>query len=343
VTESRDELETKDRESQERFVTLQSKVDQKVEEFELTHSGDKEAIARLQDTQSGDKEAIARLQEQVKSLQQELQDTLVTVEDLKNRLKEKEEGEETVEELARQNQQSVDCQINKLQTEMTKNHVAEGDYKKKIQSYEDMIDSMQMEMEENLEEKEREIEELKRSVESNKIMIDRLTREKDQLVLSMNDMTSSRRDEIDELQTELMGMSTRAANQAREVQAVKLQLEESSYRKEEVERLRSRVRELGDQLTSRDGARTHEKTALEVENSELRQKFRQLSTERQAAEDKLRGFVEDKQGGSKSIQVLRERNAVLKFEVEKLTKKLKKFAERKTPTNANTVAERFMI
>ena len=331
VTEHRDELETKDVQNREKFEALQKKVDEKVEEFEMTHNGDKEAIGRLHD--------------QVHSLQEELQETLDTVENLNSKLKEKEEAEETVEELARKNQQSLDSQMNKLQTELTKNHVAETEYKKKIQSYEEMIASMQVEMDESLSVKDKEIEGIKRTEDANKVLAERLTREKEQLVLSMNDMASSRRDEIDELQTELMEMSTRAANQAREVQTVKLQLEESSYRKDEVERLRTRVRELGDQLAARDGGRMNERAELEVENSELRQRLRQHSVERQEAEEKLRDFVKDKGGSSRSVQVLRERNAVLKFEVEKLTKKLRKFSERTktTPTNANTVAERFVI
>ena len=222
-------------------------------------------------------------------------------------LKVKDKVEVTVEELARQNQQSLDSQINKLQTQLTKTQVAksgaEDDYKKRIQELEEMIESVQVEVEESMEEKEQHVDELKRAVDMKDSVIARLVKEKEQLVLSMNDMTSTRRDEIDKLRTELMEMGTRAANQAREVQTLKLQLEDSIYRKEEVERLRSRVRDLLDQLSQREGARIHEKTSLEVENNELRQRLRHVSMERQAVEGKLREFVTDK-GSSKSVQVL---------------------------------------
>jgi DNA repair exonuclease SbcCD ATPase subunit len=312
----------------------------------------------LDDSHGADQEAIGRLHEQVQALQQELSDTLVVVENLKGQMQQKEEVQDTVEELTRENQQSLDGEINKLRTELTNVQVAksetEADYKKRVQGLEDMIDSMQVEIDETLEEKEREVEDLKLKVEDKEARINRLTKEKEQLVLSMNDMTSSRRDEIDELQSELMGMSTRAANQAREVQSFKLQIEESSYRKEEIERLRSRVRDLTDQLSSRDGTRMHERTALEVENSELRQRLRQASLERQSVEDKMREYVSEQKGGSsRSVQVLRERNAALKFEVEKLTKKLRKVAVQKhvvdskaassKAASTNVEAIRFMI
>jgi chromosome segregation ATPase len=333
VTEHRDDLEEKDRMHHERFDFMRTEIDSKFDEFEKTHNADQEAIGRLHD--------------QVKSLQQELQDTLVTVENLQSHLKEKENVEETVEELAKQNQQSVECQLNKLQTELTKTQVArareEVDYGKKMQALEDMIDSMQVETGEALEEKETEFEELKRCIGDKDSMIERVIREKEQLVLSMNDMTSSRRNEIDELQVELMEMSTRAANQAREVQTLKLQLEDTSYRKEEVERLRSRTRELSEQLTSH-GSRTNERNNLKVENSDLRKKLRDNSLALRVAEDKLRDLIADKGGSSKSTTVLRERNAALKFEVEKLTKKLRKLAERKHAAESSAVeATRFMI
>eukprot|EP00339_Tiarina_fusa_P025346 CAMPEP_0117058722 /NCGR_PEP_ID=MMETSP0472-20121206/40792_1 /TAXON_ID=693140 ORGANISM="Tiarina fusus, Strain LIS" /NCGR_SAMPLE_ID=MMETSP0472 /ASSEMBLY_ACC=CAM_ASM_000603 /LENGTH=1220 /DNA_ID=CAMNT_0004776155 /DNA_START=293 /DNA_END=3958 /DNA_ORIENTATION=- len=343
VTESRDELENNERIHQEKFDILQTQVEDKVAEFEQTHHADKEAIGRLS--------------EQVQSLQQELTDSFDHIEVLEKQLKQRDEVEETVEELTRKNQKSLDYQINKLQKELTNLQVesssTEEEYKKKIQGLEEMVESMQSEVDERTGDKERELEDVKRRLENKDTFIARLTKEKEQLMLSMNDMTSSRRSEIDELQTELMEMSTRSANQAREVQTLKLQLEDSSYRKEEVNRLRSRVVELGDQLRARDGSRVHEKTALEVENSDLRQRLRQISLERQTAEDKLREYVEEhKGGGSKSVQVLRERNAALKMEVEKLNRKLKKIyvaeqrrqsSESKNSTKNSVEATRLMI
>lgn len=324
MKEERDELEQKDKIHLNKFDIIRAEIDGKVEEFEKIHIADKEEISRLHI--------------QVKSLEGELQSTLETVENLNKKLKEKEEVEETVEELQRQNQHSLDSQITKLQKELTQVQLAEAeaksaenDAKKKIESLEDSIAGLQSKNKSLLAEKDCVEEKCRRDIGDKDSIIGRLEREKEQLVLSMKDMTQSRRTEIDELQTELMEMSTRAANQAREVQTLKVQLEESSYRRDEMERLRLRVRELSEQLVAHGSARVDDErtTELQLENSELRQRLRDTSLALKGAEEKMRDLVSDKGGSSKSMQVLRERNASLKFEVEKLTKKLRKLADRK--------------
>ena len=308
VSESRDELENNERTHHEKFDMLQAQVEEKVKQFEHTHGADKEAIGRLQ--------------EQVQSLQQELSDSLDQIEVLQDQLKQRAEVEETVEELALKNQHLYE---NKLQNVRVDQVMERDEYKKKIKGLEEMVESLQSEADARIGDKDREVEDLKRLMENKDTFIGRLTMEKDQLVLSMNDMTSSRRNEIDELQTELMEMSTRSANQAREVQSLKLQLEDSNFRAREVERLRARVAELGDEVRAKEGSQSQEHTALEVENSNLRQQLRQADSERQGVEEKLKQYIEEHKGGSsKSVQVLRERNAALKMEVEKLSRKLKK-------------------
>jgi chromosome segregation ATPase len=255
--------------------------------------------------------------------------------------------ESTIDELSRKNVQSLHAQINKLQKEITKKQMevseAESENSKKIANLEETIDSMQLEMDENLAEKEKEIQELKNAIEQkeNKALL--LQKEKEQLVLTVNDMMKTRRNEIDELQRELMEMSTRSANQTREVQTLKLQLEESNYRKEEMDRLRMRVTELGDQLASRrDNSSYHggddSAVSLEVENSELRKKLRDAFSEKKEIEGRLQEYVSDKGDGSKQVQILRERNAALKSEVEKLTQKMKKLTDKFRPFIAQSTS-----
>ena len=55
----------------------------------------------------------------------------------------------------------------------------------------------------------------------------------------------------------------------------------------------------------------------------LRESIRELGVERRSLQEKLEAHLAEK-ATSKSTQVLRERNAALKKEVEKLTKRLKK-------------------
>lgn len=309
-------LEQKNSEQHAQFDLLQQSVNEKVQQFEQLRCDHKEEITRLR--------------EQVTSLEQELSQSLAQTEKLQATLQEKEDMESTVDELSRKNVQALHAQINKLQKQLTMRQVevseTENETKRKIAALEEAIEATQLEMEESLREKDKEIEQLKGSIDSKDRKAVLLEKEKEQLVLSMNDMMKSRRDEIDDLQKELMEMSTRSANQTREVQTLKLQLQESGYRKDEMDRLRARVTELGDLLTGRKDRTGSDLSSLEVENSDLRKKLRDAVTERQVAEDKLREYVEER-GGSKQVQVLRERNAALKHEVEKLTKKIKKLTE----------------
>lgn len=309
-------MEKKYAEQQSQFDVLQETVNDKVQQFEMLRCDQNEEIDRLR--------------EQVTSLEQELSQTLEKAEKLKVALKEKEDMESTVDDLARKNVQGLHAQINKLQKQLTMRQVevseTESETKRKISALEEVVDATQLEMEERLREKDKMLEELKRAIDSKDGKALLLEKEKEQLVLSMNDMMKSRRDEIDDLQKELMEMSTRSANQTREVQTLKLQLQESGYRKDEMDRLRARVTELGDMLTGRKERRGSDLSVLEVENSNLRERLRAAVADCQVAEDKLRDYVTEK-GGSKQLQILRERNSALKHEVEKLTRKMKKLTE----------------
>lgn len=306
--------------AEDRVKNLQRQIDNLRKNFD-------DKVAASTKTHSDDQEHIQRLKEQVKSLERELSKTVEIVEDLQKCLQEKEVMEDEVDALARKNVQALQAQINKLQKDVTKRQIEEAENQKKLSTMEERIDSVRLEMNVSLEEREKQLTSLRVDIEEREGKIRRLESEKEQLVLSMNDMMKSRRGEIDELQGELMEMSTRTANQTREVQTLKIQLEESSYRKDEMDRLRAKVTDLVDQLASRKQSPAHHESdtsTLEMEVSTLREKLRQATTERQVAEDKLREYVADKGGTSKSVQILRERNAALKNEVEKLTKKLRK-------------------
>lgn len=319
VTEERDEANEQNRIHNDKFDHLRAEIDKKVEESERIHANDQQEISRLQS--------------ELASMEKRLGESLSEIENLRLSLKKREELEQTVEDLQRQNQHALDSQINKLQKELTSARLSESEMEKRAQSLQKLIESMEVESTKTLESNEATLNETKDLLASKDGIIDRLKKEKEQLVLSMKDMTMSRRDEIDELRNELMEMSTRAANQAREVQTLKVQLEESEYRKEEMDRLRKRVRDLSEEVTTRSGAangrgdddRTSE---LQLENSTLRQRLRDANLSLKLAEDKMRDFVSDK-GSSKAMQVLRDRNVTLKFEVEKLTKKLQRLADRK--------------
>jgi len=225
--------------------------------------------------------------------------------------------------------------MNKLQKESTLRHMelseVERTYKKEINVLEKALESAHLELGENMKERDKEIERLKGLSEEKHKVSQRLEIEKEQLVLSMHDMMKNRRDEVDDLQNELMEMSTRLANQTREISTLKMRLEESNYQMKEMVRLKARVAELTRQLSlKKDVKEEFENSTLEIEYRELRRKLKEASTGRWIAEDKLQKYVSDRgsRGSSRSVQVLRERNAALKLEVENLTRKLKKVSEK---------------
>jgi chromosome segregation ATPase len=324
LNNNRKEPDDTSEEQQLRLEELQQLVDQKVEQFEKLRAGDQQQISSLRNE-------VVSLERQLSSARQQL-------EALSLQLQKRDEVEDQVDVLARKNVESLHAQINKLQNEMMKKQVelseSEVESAKEISALEDTIERMNAEMDQTIASKSKEIDELRRTIDTKEQKIRQIETEKEQLLLSMNEMMKNRRDEIDELQSEFMEMSSKAANQAREVQTLKLLLAESDYRKDEMDRLRARVTELSDQVSSRGDNKRSQSTSsingdrtltdLEVENSSLRQKLRKAVSEKQSAEEKLRDYVENKEGTSRTVQVLRERNTALKFEVEKLTRKLQK-------------------
>jgi FtsZ-binding cell division protein ZapB len=64
-------------------------------------------------------------------------------------------------------------------------------------------------------------------------------------------------------------------------------------------------------------------TQLKEENAQLRETIHDIKIERRQLKERLDALTQDK-SASRSSQILRERNNVLKEEVEKLTKRLKK-------------------
>ena len=319
VIEERDQAQDQNRIHNNIFDSMRLDIDSKVEEFGRTHAADKDEISRLQT--------------QVSTMEKQLEESLSSVETMKVNLTNREQVETTVENVQRENHHLLDSQISKLQEELASLRDSESEKERKLQLLVKAMESMEADTETTLVAKNAAVDNLEKTLAEKQGIIDRLSTEKEQLVLSMNDMTVSRRDEIDALQNELMEMSTRAANQAREIQTLKVQLEDGEYRKEETDRLRKRVRELSEQVANRAASKSSKPDAdqtgeLQVENSKLRQRLRDATVSLKVAEEKIRdlGAVNS---SSKAMQLLRDRNVTLKFEVEKLTKKLRRLAERK--------------
>jgi len=336
IVEKKMKLEEEAKHQHQQLKELQKNVFEKLKKVESTHESDQFEIKKLRD--------------EVISLERELSITRDEVHQLTKNLDQKGEIENNLKELSREKSQDLHAQINKLHEEVTVQRIelqdVEHRYKKDTVHLEDTIDSIHLEMSEILKARDAEIEKLNIVSQEKDSMSQRLEKEKEQLVLSMQDMMKNRRDEVDDLRNELMEMNTRLANQTREISTLNVRVEESNYQTKEMGSLRARVAELSNQLaTKKEFKDGFETSSLEIENSELRRRLKDESTERWMAEDKLQKCISDRGNGgsSRSVQLLRERNAALRLEVEKLRKKLKKISEKASVTSDHVELEPYSV
>lgn len=307
ITEKKMQLEQKAKHQHQQLKQLQNVVEDNLNKVENTHKSDEIQIQRLQD--------------QVESLKIEL-----------------------LHSQDHSNVQPIYSKMKKLQKESTLKHKelseVERRHKKEINMLEKALESAQLEMGENQKERNKEIEKLKCLSEEDHRVSQRLEKENKQLVLSMQDMMKSRRGEVDDLQNEILEMNAQLANETREASTRKSRLEQSKYQIKEMSRLRERVTELSRQLAvKKDVERHHEDSALlENESRELRRKLKEVSAKRLIAEQELQKCVSDGGSGgpSKLIKMLRDRNASLKCEIEKLKRKIKKMSE-KSPQESTRI------
>ena len=229
---------------------------------------------------------------------------------------------------------SSDEDYHRMKDELTKTQVARGEiemnYMQRVKELEREIETVETEARQQLEEMQTSMDQMKAELEQRQADVERLEREKTQLCTSMTSASMSRSEDFEELQSELIERTTANKSQAREIQALKLKLEEHEkvkYGKEQ--QLGAKIAELEQEmaLTSQGGRRHLEDfDKLQSENQQMRETIRQLKSERRHLQERLDSLLQDK-SSSKSTQVLRERNASLRQEVERLNKRLRKMEE----------------
>lgn len=230
-------------------------------------------------------------------------------------------------------EKKLSAEINRLSLELTKAQMGKANLERenleKLKCLEDEVEALECEANEELDKKCDEIDALKSALVSKEEEIHRLEQEKTQLCTSMNDVSFSRKDEMDELQAELLDMTMQTKTQAREIQMLKMKIEEYEARKEDsstkltrrIQELEAVIHELNE--TARSNASREDVTQLKEENAQLRETIRDVKIERRQLKERFDYLTQDK-SASRSSQVLRDRNNALKDEVEKLTKRLKK-------------------
>lgn len=295
-------------------------------------------------------EALIRLRAQVAALQPELDRTLTEIEKLQcevDRLRvalkseqlaslqlaQKTVSDEDSLSVSVKDQKTYESEINFRMVELTKTQMAkaemEMEYMASIKELETVIEALEVEADVELNEKQMELDELRDILSVKEGDIARLENEKAQICSSMKNASLNRKDDMEDLQNELLEATFKTTQQTREIQSLKTKVEAFESRKGDLEkRDQDRLRELEDEVdsarqASRSQVSRQEYDDLKADNNNLRDSIRNVTVERRRLQERLDELVTDK-SSSKSVTVLRDRNSALKKEVEKLTKRLKK-------------------
>ena len=280
---------------------------------------------------------IAELEDELEQNRQELMNHKDQVDKLKceiramtcERLAYEECTMEAYEKRAVTSQKSYQGEVNQVKVELTNAQVRianmEKDYQLQIEKLEASVEELNAECDAELEAKQGELDVIKYRLDEQRDMVDKLTKEREQLCLQMNELSNARRDEIAELQSDLMEKTTQNTSLARAMQALQMQVEHHEGNTREVEFLQERVKELETKPNGNGGVFKNqvELETLSDETKKLRDMVRNLTIERRGLQEKLNAVVRDKKE-NRSNQVLRERNEKLRREVDRLTKKISK-------------------
>jgi len=230
------------------------------------------------------------------------------------------------------NQKNYDAELNKLKVELTSAQMSkaqlEKDYQNQVKELEEAIEELNLECDKEIDEKQAELDMIRYKHDAQLDELQRLKKEKDQLTLSMNSHSSTRKGELEELQAEVMEKTSRNTAMAREIQKLEMQVEHHHDQSRDIERLRRQVTDLQKRLESQPTGTKAQLKQIELEriqreNCELRESLRNTGIEKRAIQDKLSRTLET-QSEDRSVQILRHRNEKLRKEVERLTRKLEK-------------------
>jgi chromosome segregation ATPase len=294
------------------------------EEKKESHTEDRQGNSEM-------RSHIVSLQNELAAALAEIERLLDETEELRNALRHSQTGKTYSDEinLTPKDQMTYEMKLTKLHVELTQTQVAkkemEADLGKRVEELEEELEALETEAEEELEKKEKELQVLLEDLQAKETKIAQLEVQQKQSRSSLNDNSTNRHDDMEELQAELISMTSKTSTQAREIQSLKLKLEEVEARKADLEKkLQNRITELEEEIVDvTRSARPQDADHLREENNKLRKALRDVRLERRLLQDRLDSLASDK-CNSKSAQVLRERNGALKDEVEKLTKRLKK-------------------
>lgn len=220
---------------------------------------------------------------------------------------------------------SYEHELNRLHVELTEAQIAKADLESQHESlladYEADIAALTAEADDKLDEKDAEINELKNRLGEREDEAKRHSQ-----IFSTLNGSFNRRGEMEDLQEEVIALNTKNSVLNRQLQSLKLQLDEVQAEKQRLEeRLEDCTLEIEEKQLSRGSLSSRRQMqALKEENAKLRESIQKLSMERRRLQDRLDSRISLQNDNSKTTEVFRERNLALRKEVETLNKRLKR-------------------
>lgn len=279
-------------------------------------------IAKLETELAEAKEDLASETEDLNTLRKEIQEMT------SERLAYEECTMQAFEKRAATSQKTLQGELNHLKVEVTNHQInfakMEKEYKSEIAELEKAIENLNSECDQELEEKQGEVDMIKYKLDEQMDMVRKLEKEREQLCVQMNNMSNTRRDELEDVQASLMETTNQNTSLKRALQALQMQVEHNTNNDKEMESLKNQVEKLKQQ-TPLKGMSIHkhqtEMESLRDENEALKERIRAITNERRNLQDRLKAATSDK--GERSLQVYKDRNEKLRQEVDRLNKKLR--------------------
>ena len=294
-------------------------------EFEQERNEQKAKIANLESNLVEARKLLDAETKMVEKLQSEIREMT------SERLAYEECTMDAYEKQVVKGQKSHQSELNSLKVDLTKAQMKlaslEKEHEKQVKELEETIEQLNVDCDKELEEKAGEVDMFKHKYEQQLDMVTKLEREREQLCDQMKTISNSRREEIAELQSDLMDKSTAVTTLKRALQAIQMQVEHQTDNSNELEYLREKVQELESQRVPTGTARHiqgFEVEKLQEENRKLKDQIRNITMERRSIQEKLNAVVEEYNAIRSQPQVFRERNDKLRRELARLTKKLEK-------------------
>jgi chromosome segregation ATPase len=276
---------------------------------------------------------VNNLENQIQSLNAQLENANKRIADLLKELEERQSSLQNAENLVAESAKEYEEKICRLNEELTKTKKGKAEFERDnaavLASLENQLEALENQAELEVRDRDDQISKLKKELVEKEEEITRLEQTKTDLRSNLAESSASKQDEVRRLESELLDLTNRTIVQAREIESLKMEVQERDLRKQDSCVVHQRrIQDLEDEILElkQSGKNQSERDAfakVQAENVKLRESIREVKSDRRALQEKLNSLLEER-SSSRSAQVLRERNQALKHEVEKLTKRLRK-------------------